>query len=321
MGLNILAAFILDLLIGDPRIQAHPVRLIGRLLTGLERILYPMGKKLLAGLFLTLLSIAVVFAVTVGLWYVMRFFTLPFSFNAVFVILVFFLLCNRDMVKEARAVCALLEQNRVEDARVQVARIVGRDTAHLDAPEIIRATVESVAENVVDGFTAPMFYLLLGGVPLGYAYKAVNTMDSRFGYRNERYELFGKTSARLDDLLNFIPARLNGLFLYFAAGFNNDVMRAMLRHGRRHSSPNSGIAEAGFAGCLGMALGGPASYGNVLKPKPWIGENKMDEYALADPRLIRRAVSLYWRVVGVTLAVFTAACYFLNLPLVFSLQA
>jgi adenosylcobinamide-phosphate synthase len=198
---------------------------------------------------------------------------------------------------------------------MQVGRIVGRDVEDLERAEIIRAAVESVSENIVDGFTAPMVYLAIGGVPLAYAYRTVNTIDSRFGYRSESYERFGKAGARLDDVLNFIPARINAACLFFASGFRPRVLRSMLRFGRKHPSPNSGISEAGFAGYLGMALGGPSRYGGVLKHKPWIGSDALSGAELENTRLILRAIGLYWRTVGVTLFLFLALMALLRLPL------
>ncbi len=317
MVVNIAIAFFLDLLLGVPRFSAHPVRLIGWMLSAYERLFYPVKMKVAGGLLLALASLGSVFAVMTGLMYLAPFFELPLSINGLLVILLFFLFCNREMVREANEVRDSLLDGRIEDARKQVARIVGRDTQRLDRAAIIRATVESVAENIVDGFTAPLFYLLIGGVPLAYVYKTANTIDSRFGYRSERYEKFGKVGARLDDALNFIPARLNVFFLLCAVGFDRRVLEAVEVYGRRHPSPNSGLAEAGFAGHLGIALGGPSLYGGALKEKPWIGENRVALEALEDPRLIERAVALYWRVVWVTLCAALAAAYFLHLPLLF----
>jgi len=320
MIINIFIAFILDLFIGDPPLSVHPVRLIGRLLDFLEDWLYPVSRKFVGGLLLVVVALFIVLGVTAGLWYVMFLFTLPLGINVVMVGLLFFLFCNRDMVREAKKVYLFLEQGKVEQARVQVGRIVGRDTEGLGRVEIVRAAVESVSENIVDGFTAPLFYLTLGGVPLAYAYKTANTVDSRIGYRNERYEQFGKAGARLDDALNFIPARLNAFFLFCATGFRREVLHTMLHDGGKHPSPNSGIAEAGFAGYLGIALGGPSRYGGTVREKPWIGENRIVGEELEDPRLILRAVALYWRVVAVTLIAFLAALSLLRLPLLFAFR-
>jgi adenosylcobinamide-phosphate synthase len=317
MIFNVVAAFVLDSLFGDPRIRAHPVRLIGSMLYFYERVLYRMQKKFFSGLLLVLWAIGTVFAVTLGLQWLLPFFSLPFGVNVLLIALLYFLFCNRDMVGEAKAVYRYLERDRIEEARNRAARIVGRDTENLGKKDLIRATVESVAENIVDGFTAPLFYLVLGGMPFAYIYKTVNTVDSCFGYRNERYERFGKFGARLDDLLNFIPARLNGFFILCAAGFKRDVLRSMIRYAGAHPSPNSGISEAGFAGYLGLSLGGPSTYGGVEKFKPWIGEDKLSEEEKEDPALILRAVSFYWKAVSLTLVLHLTALYLLELPLLF----
>jgi adenosylcobinamide-phosphate synthase len=318
MVLNVLLAFFLDLLIGDPVFGGHPVRLIGYMLTLFERIFYPFRWKLFAGFLLVFCSLFVVFTLTLVLNWLKRFLVLPFSLNVLTIFLLYFLFCNRDMVREAKSVYRALEECDLTLARGRVARIVGRDTARLDVRGVIRATVESVAENLVDGFTAPLFYFLIGGIPFAYIYKTVNTIDSRFGYRNSRYERFGKIGARLDDVLNFIPARLNGFFLYCASGFKAAVLETMVRDGRKNPSPNSGIAEAGFSALLGLRLGGPSVYGTVLKDKPWIGEDRLQDGELENPHLILRAVAFYWRVVLVTLFVSLACLSLLELPLVFS---
>jgi adenosylcobinamide-phosphate synthase len=320
MTLNVLLAFLLDLVIGDPAIKVHPVRLIGGMLGVFERIFYPMKRKFIGGLLLVVCSLCSVFLVMVGLWYAIGLLTLPFSINVVLVILLAFLFCNRDMVREAKQIHGCLVSGKLDEARKRLGRVVGRDTENLDGHDIVRATVETVAENVVDGFTAPLFYLLIGGAPLAYVYKTVNTIDSRFGYRNETYEYFGKTGARLDDVLGFLPARLNAALSFCATLFSRDVVKTVTQHGKNHPSPNSGIAEAVFAGYLGIALGGPSRYGGREKQKPWIGENRMSERELGDPDLILRAVGLYWRIVSVTLIAGLAAFNFLGLPLLFGLR-
>ena len=320
MTVNVIIAFLLDLAIGDPPMKAHPVRLIGSLLGLFERFLYPLKRKFIGGLLLVVFSLCSVGAVMLGLWYGMSFFTLPLSVNVVLVILLFFLFCNRDMIREAKKIHAYLLQGRLDEARRQAGRILGRDTGNLSSRDIIRATVESVAENVVDGFAAPLFYLLIGGLPLAYVYKTVNTIDSRFGYRNQRYESFGKAGARLDDILGFVPARLNALLSFCATLFSRDVYRTVRMHGRSHPSPNSGIAEAVFSGYLGIALGGPSHYGGQEKEKPWIGENSIADEELDDPALILRAVGLYWRIVSFTLVVGLLAFSFLDLPLLFGIR-
>jgi adenosylcobinamide-phosphate synthase len=316
--LNLIIAFFLEALFGVPAFRAHPVRLIGSLLSVFERAFYPLRWKLLGGVLLVFSSIATVFIVTVVLSLAGRFVVLPFSIDVLTVAMLYFLFCNREMVGEARSVHRALADGDLERARARVSRIVGRDTGSLDEKGIIRAAVESVAENVVDGFTAPLFYFLIGGVPLAYVYRTVNTIDSRFGYRNLRYERFGKAGARLDDAMSFIPARLNGLFLYFASGFRARVLETMVRDGRRHQSPNSGIAEAGFSAYLGIRLGGPSTYGGEREDKPWIGVDRLNERERGNPELILRAVGFYWKTVYTTLFLSAAALLLLRLPLFFS---
>jgi adenosylcobinamide-phosphate synthase len=318
MLISITAAFILDLIIGDPVFRFHPVRLIGSMLLFYEKLFYRLRSKLLGGFFLVISALLSVFICTQILEYVKQFLYLPSSINILVIAMAFFLFCNRDMVKEARSIYRCLEEHNLEKARARVGRIVGRDTKHLDEKGVIRAAVESVAENIVDGFTGPLFYLVLGGIPLAYIYKTVNTIDSLFGYRNEKYEKFGKAGARIDDFLNYIPARLNVSFLFFASGFKKNVLSTIRLYGGKHQSPNAGMSEAGFSGYLGLALGGPSMYDGGVKNKQWIGKNRLTEKELVDPALILKAVSFYWKTVAVTLILFLAVLYFLNLPLVFS---
>lgn len=312
---DLVAAFILDFIAGDPVFRLHPVRLIGRLLGLYEKLLYPMKRKIMGGLLLVILSLATVFAVTRTLELIKPFLLLPFSLNILAVVLIYFLLCNRDMVKSAKAVYKSLASGNIHDARVTVSGIVGRDTGALTEAQIVKAAVESLAENIVDGFTAPVFYLILGGVPSAYMYKTVNTIDSRFGYRNDRYEKFGKAGARLDDMLNFIPARLNFFFILCASGFKKRVFRTMVQDGKKHPSPNSGIAEAGFAETLGIALGGDMNYDGRLHKKPVIGNADTREIT---PDLILAGCALYWRVVAITLCFYLAGILFFRLPFLFA---
>jgi adenosylcobinamide-phosphate synthase len=312
--INLVAACIIDFFAGDPVVKIHPVRIIGGMLSVYEKAFYRIPEKLIGGLLLVTVSLLTVFVITLFLEFLKPFLEFPFSLNVLSVILIYFLLCNRDMVRASRRVYRSLVSGDIHEARTRLARIVGRDTEELTQPQIIKAVVESLAENIVDGFTAPVFYLILGGVPFAYMYKTVNTIDSRFGYRNVRYERFGKIGARLDDILNFVPARLNFFFILCATGFRKRVFRTMVRYGRHHPSPNSGIAEAGFAGGFGIALGGDMYYGGSLHIKPVIGEADTREIT---PELISEACALYWRVIAVTLCFYLAAVLFFKLPFVF----
>jgi len=220
MSINLIISFLIERFFGSPTSRFHPVRLLGRLIYFFSYIFYPFEKKFLGGLFLLLCTILSVSGVMILLEYVKPFLGLPMGINILSIVLIYFLLCNRELAQEARSVYFFLKNGNLVAARQRVARIVGRDTGNLDSKGVIRAAVESIAENIVDGFTSPVFYLLLGGLPFAYVYKAVNTIDSIYGYRNEKFEKFGKAGARLDDIMNFIPARLNALFIFCATGFD-----------------------------------------------------------------------------------------------------
>ena len=187
------------------------------------------------------------------------------------------LLAARALQKESMAVCPPLAAGDLAGAREAVSRIVGRDTQRLDEAGVVKAAVETVAENTSDGVTAPLLFLALGGLPLGMVYKAVNTMDSMVGYRNERYRWFGTAAARLDDVLNWIPARLSGLMMCLAAALlpgcsGRRALRVFFRDRRKHSSPNSAHTEAACAGALGVQLAGDAWYFGKKVSKPTIGD-------------------------------------------------
>jgi len=272
----ILAAVFLDWLLGDPRWLPHPVVGIGRLIAFLERWLRRLvGNERLGGAFLLLITVAVTYGSALLLmhWaYAIR----PYVGLAVAVFLSFACLAARSLHRESRIVADALTLGDLPEARRLLARIVGRDTDHLAEPEIWRALVETVSENSSDGVIAPLLFLMLGGPPLALAYKAVNTLDSMVGYRNERYLCFGWASARFDDLANYVPARLTGLLMVVTAPLaglsGRNAWRIMCRDGRNHASPNSGIPEAAAAGALGVQLGGTNSYFGVPVAKPTIGE-------------------------------------------------
>jgi adenosylcobinamide-phosphate synthase len=190
-------------------------------------------------------------------------------------VLIYFCVACRDMLNHARSVLLALKSGDLALARDKVAMIVGRDTQNLDEDGVLRACVESVAESASDGLVAPLFYAYLGGAPLALAYKAVSTLDSMIGYKNERYADFGWASARLDDLLNWLPARLSALLVALLApllgGSVGQTLQAVWQDASKQPSPNSGWPEAAFAGALGVRLGGPSVYGGVTSVKAWLG--------------------------------------------------
>jgi adenosylcobinamide-phosphate synthase len=262
---ELIAGVGLDLALGDPRWLPHPVRGFGRLVTLAERVW--RGTRLPLRLSGILFWIS-----TVGLAVAIVRLTLPWA--AVYWI--YALLACRDLDVEAGRVVAALKRDDLEDSRRNLSWIVGRDTAGLAEPEILRATVETVAENLGDAVVAPLFYLALAG-PLGMAaYKAMNTLDSMVGYRNERYKEFGWASARLDDIVNYIPARLTAVLIWVSAllpGFDaRRSFRITLRDGGSQPSPNAGYPEAAVAGALGVQLGGLNFYQGVPSRKAYLGD-------------------------------------------------
>ncbi len=294
--LAIVLAYLLDLILGDPHYLPHPVRGMGKLIEYLERKL--RSTSVLAGM---ILAIAVV-----GLVYLGSFFAIRFADNvnawagfAISTILIFSTLSTRSLDKEARSVYQSLKSGNIEEARARLSLIVGRDTQGLDQDEIIRATVETVAENSVDGIISPLFYAALGGAPLALAYKAINTLDSMVGYKNERYLHFGWFSAKLDDAANYIPARLSILLVPLASLIlrkkASGALYTILRDGKKSPSPNAGIPEAGFAGALGIQLGGVNWYQGEESVKSILGIDTKQR----DKEDIIQAIDLMWAVSGI----------------------
>ncbi|MCA1961955.1 MAG: adenosylcobinamide-phosphate synthase CbiB [Desulfomonile sp.] len=289
---QILIALCLDLVAGDPRWLPHPVRLIGRLASGLEapmRASFPDAKR--AGAATAVLVIAITSGavlLVIGLSRAVN----PLLGDVVSIYLIYAGIAARDMVSHSTAVYEALRSGSLEEARCRVGMICGRDTANLDAAGVTKAAVESVAENLVDGVTAPLLYAVIGG-PVGIMiYKAVNTLDSTFGYKNERYLEFGRLSARIDDAANFVPARLTALLVPVAARLlgekSSGACRVFLRDRRKHPSPNAGQTEAAVAGALGVQLGGLSFYGGHPSNKPTLG----DPVEAIEPAHILRANAL-----------------------------
>ncbi len=293
-----IGGFLLDLLLGDPPwlTPVHPVVLMGRGIRALEkwlRKLFPGTKngELLAGMLLTVLLSAGTWALCTVILRLLDRVSPGLAFMAE-TVWCWQALAVRDLRVEAMRVQTALEKEDIRSARQAVSRIVGRDTENLTQDGVARAAVETVAENFSDGVIAPLLWMMAGGAPLAMCYKAVNTMDSMLGYKNERYLYFGRASAKLDDAANYIPARLAALLLIAAAGMTGENGKAALRIWRRdrrkHASPNSAQCEAAMAGALGLRLCGPASYFGERHEKPWIG----DAVRSIVPGDIRRACRL-----------------------------
>ena len=269
--------FILDLFIGDPNNPVHPVRIIGKICRSLENIFRKLLKSNLktAGFIVWIITVAITFFTTYMLVYI---------FNKVNIylgviiegILIYFCISSKGLIVEGFKVINYLIKDDVEKARHQLSYIVGRDTKSLDKEGIIRAVIETIAENMSDGVIAPLFYAGIFGAPLAMAYKAVNTMDSMFGYKNDKYMDFGYFPAKLDDVFNYIPARLTGILIVissFVLKYNyRNSYKIYKRDRYNHTSPNSAHPEAAMAGALDIQLGGANYYFGKLVVKPTIGD-------------------------------------------------
>ena len=299
--LPLAAGFLLDALIGDPYSLPHPIRLIGRLISALEKFVRAHFKNLTAGgVFLAVTVLLLSSAVPLAVLALCYFVNLWLGIAAESV-MCFYMLAARSLYNESMKVYKAPD---TEAARKAVSMIVGRDTAVLDRNGIIRAAVETVAENTSDGVTAPIIYMSLFGAVGGFFYKAANTMDSMIGYKNEKYEKIGKFAARLDDVLNFIPSRLTALVMImssFLLGYDGkNAWRIWRRDRRKHASPNSAQTEAVCAGALNVRLAGDAQYFGELHKKPYIG----DDIRPIENEDIRRANRLMYLTSAIMLIIF-----------------
>jgi adenosylcobinamide-phosphate synthase len=270
------AAFVLDAVVGDPKGMPHPIRWMGSAIEIFEPVFRKYVKReYLAGTLFALLMITgswALAALAAGGAYRLH----PVAGVGLEVVLIFYSLSVRSLSEAAMEIYRLLIDGRVDSARSRLAMIVGRDVAGYETNDIARATVETVAENFVDGVLSPLVFAAIGGGPLAMAYKMVNTLDSMVGYKNVRYRRFGKAAARIDDMANFIPARVSIFFIslgtrLLAGGKGRRALVTALKEGSHHKSPNAGYPEAAFAGALGVKLNGPNYYGGVLVEKPYIG--------------------------------------------------
>ena len=290
------AGFLIDALLGDPYSLPHPVKLMGRLIAFLDRKLrrgnsHPqdVGRGALLVVLVCLASVILPGILLFAAWKIS-----PWLYFALSSLFCWQLLAARQLAKEADKVRRHLEAGNVEGARKAVSFIVGRDTDVLDEPGICRAAVETVAENASDGVVAPLFWMLLFGTPGGFFYKAVNTMDSMVGYRNEKYLTFGRAAAKLDDFMNFLPSRLCALLMIAVCPLlgldRENAWRIFRRDRMKHASPNSAQTESVCAGALRIRLAGDAVYGGIVHKKDYLGD-PIREIEAAD---IRRAVRLMY---------------------------
>ncbi len=293
-SLSIVSVYLLDLILGDPEWFPHPVRGMGRLIGFIDnRLRGNAGKwgERVKGLILTF----IVVGTSAYLAYLVIEFSgkiNPYLGSLAWIYLGYTTLSIKDLRVKAKTILRQLEKGSIIESRNRLSKIVGRDTQNLSKEDITVATIESIAESTNDGIIAPLFYLILGGPVLAIAYKSINTLDSMVGHRNGKYLHFGWFSARLDDVLNFIPARIAGFLISVSSfilgkGFK-DSFKTMIRDGKKHPSPNSGLSEAAMAGALGIRVGGDSFYQGRLFKRPFLGEAKREVSA----ELINEALAI-----------------------------
>lgn len=276
--------FILDLILGDPRYPFHPIRLIGILISKVEkglRSIFPKTKR--GELSLGIVLFLVVVTIGAGIPFLILYVCYHSSTWLGLIVESIFcyqLLATKCLKEESMKVYYSLKKNDVEEARYNVSMIVGRDTKVLDEEGITKAAVETIAENASDGVIAPIFYMMLGGAVFGFLYKSINTLDSMVGYKNEKYLYVGRCSAKMDDVVNYLPSRLSALLMIIASYCirldGTQAYRIWRRDSRNHASPNSAQTEAACAGALNVQLAGDAFYFGKLYKKPFIGDKKRD---------------------------------------------
>ncbi len=310
----IAAALILDFTFGDPQNLRHPVMAIGYFIDRFERkwsnISDTEAKGKAKGLLLWISTIAVTLLSVIGLMKIAL--TIhPLAYQAVNIALLWMGIAAKSLKKESMNVYHAVCSQNIDEARQRLSYIVGRDTRNLSFESVILATVETVAENTSDGVIAPLFYGLIGGAPLMWAYKAVNTLDSMVGYTSDKYRYFGYVSAKMDDLFNYIPARLTALFMvassYLLGYSGKESYRTWRKDCRNHKSPNSGHPEAAAAGALGIQLGGSSIYSGRLVHKPYIGIRKREpqpEDIRRTNRMMQTAAVLFLGISGAIIRVY-----------------
>lgn len=307
--IQILIAYVLDIAIGDPQWNYHPVRLMGRSIEITESVLrkFPIPERM-AGTLLTIIIVFGIYSATYAIMFVSRRWCF-FCEGIIGAIIIYFAVSMKSLADEAKKVMRSLKENDLMRARKVLSRIVGRDTEQLNEEQVIRACVETVAEGSLDGVLSPLFYSFLGGPGAAMAYRAVNTLDSMVGYKDEKYIRFGWASARLDDAANYIPARISAILIPVASflcgyGFKRSLQIA-LRDGRKHESPNSGIPEAAMAGALGVRLGGSSTYQGEIIERSFIGDaqNHLTRESIAVSIKILYLASLLFILCGIGVVV------------------
>ena len=300
--IKIWIAYVLDLIFGDPQNVVHPVQVIGKIISAGEKVLLRKKYKFLAGTVLNIFTVSITYT---SMYLISKSVKISVFFMIIEIYLMYTIFSINSLAREGNRVYRILKEGDIEKARKDLSYLVSRDTETMDEKMIIRSTMETISENTVDGIVAPMFYMFLGGMPLAMAYKAINTLDSMVGYKNEKYMDFGKFSAKVDDVANFIPARITGILIVLASmilGYDyKNSLKIFLRDRKNHSSPNSAHSEASVAGALGVQFGGKVSYFGKEIDKPTIGD-KTKEFELED---IRKNIRIMYVTSFLSLVIFS----------------
>ena len=306
--IKIWIAYVLDLIFGDPQNIIHPVQIIGKMISSGEKFLLGENSglsrkyKFFAGMMLNITVISLTYGIT---YLIHRTSENSIILTVAEIYLMYTVFSINSLAREGNRVYNILKEGNIERARKDLSYLVSRDTETMDEKMIIRSTMETISENTVDGIVAPMMYMFLGGLPLSMTYKAINTFDSMVGYKNEKYMDFGKFSAKLDDVANFIPARITGILIVIASmilGYDyKNSLKIFIRDRKNHSSPNSAHAEAGVAGALGVQFGGKVSYFGKEVDKPVIGD-KTKDFELED---IKKNIKIMYVASFLSLIVFS----------------
>ena len=306
--IKIWIAYVLDLIFGDPQNIIHPVQVIGKMISSGEKFLLGENSslsrkyKFFAGMILNITVISLTYGIT---YLIRRISENSIIFTVAEIYLMYTIFSINSLAREGNRVYNILKEGNIERARKDLSYLVSRDTGTMDEKMIIRSTMETISENTVDGIVAPMLYMFLGGLPLSMTYKAIYTFDSMVGYKNEKYMDFGKFSAKLDDVANFIPARITGILIVIASmilGYDyKNSLKIFIRDRKNHSSPNSGHAEAGVAGALGVQFGGRVSYFGKEVDKPVIGD-KIKDFELED---IKKNIKIMYAASFLSLVMFS----------------
>ena len=312
--IKIWIAYVLDLIFGDPQNVVHPVQVIGKIISAGEKVLLRKKYKFLAGAVLNIFTVSITYT---SMYLISKSVKISVFFMIIEIYLMYTIFSINSLAREGNRVYRIMKEGDIEKARKDLSYLVSRDTETMDEKMIIRSTMETISENTVDGIVAPMFYMFLGGMPLAMAYKAINTLDSMVGYKNEKYMDFGKFSAKVDDAANFIPARITGILIVLASmilGYDyKNSLKIFIRDRKNHSSPNSAHSEASVAGALGVQFGGKVSYFGKEIDKPTIGD-KTKEFELKD---IRKNIRIMYVTSFLSLVIFslifTGAYFFIKI--------